>query len=89
MRVIPNPGNWGSAAFYFVNGCGWPVEVAWDRNTQGRYTSMTTIPLGGHYPTGFAKLPSPFPYIACKKRPEIGADIYNDNGRHICIGPAA
>lgn len=89
VHVVPNPGNWGSAAYFFVNGCGWPVTVAWDRNSQGRYTSMTNIALGGHYPTGFAQLPSPFPYIACKKRPEIGADIYNDNGRHICIGPAA
>jgi hypothetical protein len=91
VHVIPNPGNWGSSRFYFQNDCGWPVEVAWDRNSEGRYTSQSSIALGGHYPTGFAQLPSPFPYLACKKRPEIGADMYVIPGSYarICGGPAA
>jgi hypothetical protein len=91
VRVVANPGNWGSGRWYFQNGCGWPVEVAWDRNSEGRFTSQTSIALGGHYPTGFAQLPSPFPYLACKKRPEIGADMYVIPGSYarICGGPAA
>jgi hypothetical protein len=77
--------------WYFHNRCGWPVEVAWDRNAQGRYTMQTSIPNGAQYPTQFAQLPSPFPYLACKKRPEIGADMVVVPGSYdrICGGPAA
>lgn len=90
VSVVPNPRtNWGDAAYYFVNKCGWPVEVAWNRDSKGVFKDRSNIPMGGHYPTGFPKLPSPFPYVACKKRPEIGADLLFENGQHICIGPAA